>query len=86
MIYVLGLQDILAIKAQKKSPMLLRMSLLMFSMVCGVFICYVCLKQTSIHARTILLELQQIEMPSRTRFNLVDIPYLHFPNPVSFNR
>jgi hypothetical protein len=55
-------------------------------MVCGVFICYVCLKQTSIHARTILLELQQIEMPSRTRFNLVDIPYLHFPNPVSFNR
>nr|XP_027192195.1 uncharacterized protein LOC101507230 isoform X2 [Cicer arietinum] len=66
--------------------MLLRMSLLMFSMVCGVFICYVCLKQTSIHARTILLELQQIEKPSRSRFNLIDISYLHYPNPVTFNR
>ncbi|CAJ2635424.1 uncharacterized protein LOC123881588 isoform X3 [Trifolium pratense] len=79
-------KDILVIKPQKKSPLLLRMSLLMFSMVCGVLIFYVCLKQTSIHARTILLELQQIEMPSRSRFNLIDIPYLHFPNPVSFNR
>ncbi|KAK7331091.1 hypothetical protein VNO77_25304 [Canavalia gladiata] len=79
-------KDILVLKPQKKSPLLLRMSVLMFSMVCGVFICSVCLKQISTHARTRLLELQEIEKPSRSRLNIIDIPYLHYPEPVSFNR
>ncbi|TKY55723.1 Nodulation protein H [Spatholobus suberectus] len=80
-------KDILVIKPQKKSPLLLRMSVLMFSMVCGVFICSVCLKQISTHARTMLLELQ-IEKPSRSRSNLTDVdaPLLHYPKPVSFDR
>lgn len=88
----LGLQDILVMKPQKKSPLLLRMSVLIFSMVCGVFICSVCLKQISTHARTMLMELQ-IEKPSRSsissinRLNLThDVPLLHYPEPVSFNR
>lgn len=85
----LGLQDILVMKPQKKSPLLLRMSVLIFSMVCGVFICSVCLKQISTHARTMLMELQ-IEKPSRSsssRLNLKnDVPLLHYPKPVSFNR
>ncbi|KAG5098019.1 hypothetical protein JHK82_047873 [Glycine max] len=82
-------KDILVIKPQKKSPLLLRMSVLIFSMVCGVFICSVCLKQISTHARTMLMELQ-IEKPSRSsssRLNLKnDVPLLHYPKPVSFNR
>lgn len=79
-------KDILALKPQKKSPLLLRMSVLVFSMVCGVFICSVCLKQISTHARTMLMELQ-IEKPSRSRLNLTDdVPFLHYPKPVSFNR
>ncbi|XP_027347605.1 uncharacterized protein LOC113858988 isoform X2 [Abrus precatorius] len=80
--------DILVVKPQKKSPLLLRMSVLIFSMVCGVFICSVCLKQISTHARTMLLELQDIEKPSRTRWNLnvTDVSHLHYPKPVSFNR
>ncbi|KAJ1395567.1 Sulfotransferase domain [Sesbania bispinosa] len=79
-------KDIIIIKPQKKSPLLLRMSVLVFSMVCGVIICSVCLKQSSIHARTILLELQEIEKPSQSILNLTDIPYLHYPKPLSFNR
>ncbi|KAL2646770.1 hypothetical protein AAZV13_05G075600 [Glycine max] len=85
-------KDILVMKPQKKSPLLLRMSVLIFSMVCGVFICSVCLKQISTHARTMLMELQ-IEKPSRSsissinRLNLThDVPLLHYPEPVSFNR
>ncbi|KAL2573917.1 hypothetical protein AAZV13_17G158600 [Glycine max] len=85
----LFINDILVIKPQKKSPLLLRMSVLIFSMVCGVFICSVCLKQISTHARTMLMELQ-IEKPSRSsssRLNLKnDVPLLHYPKPVSFNR
>ncbi|KAK7386452.1 hypothetical protein VNO78_26690 [Psophocarpus tetragonolobus] len=79
-------KDILVIKPPKKSPLLLRMSVLIFSMACGVFICSVCLKQISSHARTMLMELQ-IEKPSLTRLNLTDgVPLLHYPKPVSFNR
>ncbi|ESW27931.1 hypothetical protein PHAVU_003G245000 [Phaseolus vulgaris] len=81
----LVLNDILVTKPPKKSPLLLRMSVLIFSMVCGVFICSVCLKQVSTHARTILMELQS-EKPSRNRLGLTDVPLLHYPNPVSFNR
>ncbi|XP_057422193.1 uncharacterized protein LOC130716036 isoform X2 [Lotus japonicus] len=79
-------KEILVIKPQKKSPLLLKMSVLMFSMVCGVFICSACLKQTSIHARTVLLELQGIENPSWSRFIRADFRYLHYPKPVSFKR
>ncbi|RDX58941.1 Nodulation protein H, partial [Mucuna pruriens] len=83
----LFVNDILGIKPQKKSPLLLRMSVLVFSMVCGVFICSVCLKQISTHARTMLLELQEIEKSSRSRLNLThDVPLLHYPKPMSFNR
>ncbi|KAG2408634.1 uncharacterized protein HKW66_Vig0034560 [Vigna angularis] len=81
----LALNDILVIKPPKKSPLLLRMSVLIFSMVCGVFICSVCSKQISTHARTMLMELQN-EKPSRNRLGLTDVPLLHYPNPVSFNR
>ena len=82
------LQDVLVIKPQKKSPLLLRMSVLIFSMVCGVFICSVCVKQISTQARTKLLELQTIENPSRSIVKLTHSysPYLHYPNPLSFNR
>ncbi|XP_061351003.1 uncharacterized protein LOC133296065 [Gastrolobium bilobum] len=79
-------KDILVIKPHKKSPLLLRMSVLIFSMLCGVFICSVCLKQISTHARTILMELREIEKPSRSRLNRADTPYTHYPKPLSFNR
>ncbi|WVZ24348.1 hypothetical protein V8G54_002892 [Vigna mungo] len=39
----------------------------------------------STHARTMLMELQS-EKPSRNRLGLTDVPLLHYPNPVSFNR
>ncbi|CAJ1942779.1 unnamed protein product [Sphenostylis stenocarpa] len=81
----LVLNDILVIKPPKKSPLLLRMLVLIFSMVCGVFICSVCLKQISTHARTMLMELPT-EKPHRNRLGLTDVPWLHYPNPVSFNR
>ncbi|MED6109599.1 hypothetical protein PIB30_035193 [Stylosanthes scabra] len=79
-------KDVLVIKAQKKSPLVLRMSVLVFSMVCGVFICCVCLKQISTQARTKLLELQTIQNPSSKSMVKLRDKHLHYPNPLSFNR
>ncbi|KAF1861660.1 hypothetical protein Lal_00026067 [Lupinus albus] len=79
-------KDVLLVKPPKKSRMLLRSAVLMFSMVCSVFILSVCLKQISTHARTKFLELNVINKPSQSRTKLIDIPYLHYPDPVSFSR
>ncbi|XP_019420521.1 PREDICTED: uncharacterized protein LOC109330702 isoform X2 [Lupinus angustifolius] len=75
-------KDVLLVKPPKKSPMLLRTAVLMFSMICSVFIFLVCLKQISTHARTKFLELNVIDKPSQS----IVIPYLHYPEPVSFSR
>ncbi|KAI4314954.1 hypothetical protein L6164_027810 [Bauhinia variegata] len=79
-------KDFLVIKAPKKSPMLLRMSVLIFSMVIGVFICTVCLKQISSRARTKFLEIHVVDKPSQSIMKLTDIRHLHYPKPVSFSR
>ncbi|XP_019424534.1 PREDICTED: uncharacterized protein LOC109333486 isoform X3 [Lupinus angustifolius] len=75
-------KDILVVKPLKKSRMLLRTAVLMFSMACSIFIFSECLKQISTHARTKFLELNVIEKPSQS----IVIPYLHYPEPVSFSR
>ncbi|XP_054825097.1 uncharacterized protein LOC129322755 isoform X2 [Prosopis cineraria] len=79
-------KDILVIKPPKKSPLLLRTAVLIFSVVCGIFICSVCLKQITSRARTKFLEMHVIEKPSQHRIKPPDVPCLHYPKPVSFSR
>lgn len=78
-------QDPLVLKPPKKSPLLLRTSVLIFSVVCGIFIFSICLKQIS-HARVKFLEMHVVERPSQHVVNPTDFPYLHYPMPVSFSR
>ncbi|RDY13401.1 hypothetical protein CR513_01691, partial [Mucuna pruriens] len=80
-------KEILVMKPPKRSPMLLRTAVVMFSMFCGVFIFSVCLKQISTQARTKFMELKVIDNPSQSRLKLMNTPHLlHYPKPVSFNR
>lgn len=57
-------KDTLIIKPPKKSPKLLRMTVLVFAMVCGVYICLVCLKQISIHTKAKFENFWVVERPS----------------------
>ncbi|XP_004511944.1 uncharacterized protein [Cicer arietinum] len=80
-------KDIFVIKAPKKSPMLLRTAVLMFSMVCVLVIFSVCLKQISTEAKTKFIDFKVIDNLTRSRVKQTHIPYLlHYPKPVSFNR
>jgi hypothetical protein len=72
-------KDTLIIKPPKKSPVLLRMLLLIFAMVCGVYICSLSVKQTSINTNSIFLKIEVLE-------KLNQVPYLHYPQPKTFNR
>lgn len=67
--------------------MLLRTVVVMFSMICGIFIFSVCLKQIRTHARTKFIDLKIIDNPSLSRLKLMNAPHLlHYPKPVSFSR
>ncbi|KAL6572336.1 hypothetical protein OROMI_013294 [Orobanche minor] len=82
--------DELATKASKRSPLILRMVVLLFSMVCGLYVFSICIKQTNISFRqTDSMKIQPINRrngPCRnTRIQEQDLPYVHFPKPQTFS-
>ncbi|XP_062157193.1 uncharacterized protein LOC133864795 isoform X1 [Alnus glutinosa] len=80
-------KDPLLLKASKKSPLLSRMVVLVFAMVCGVYIYSVCLKQISTYTKTKIINIQVSENPCHE--NAVEpseIPYVHYPKPETFSR
>ncbi|KDP31909.1 hypothetical protein JCGZ_12370 [Jatropha curcas] len=80
-------KDTIIIKAPKKSPIFLRMIVLIFAMVCGVYICSICLKQISTHNKIKIEDIQVIEKPSSdNESKQMQIPILHFPHPETFSR
>lgn len=81
------LQDTLVIKTPKKSPLLLTMVVLVFAMVCGVYICAICLKQTSNNTKAKFLKFQVINQASPS-FGIEpwEIPYVHYPKPKTHSR
>ncbi|XVF17715.1 hypothetical protein REPUB_Repub10bG0147500 [Reevesia pubescens] len=88
-IYVFN-KDAIIIKPPKKSPLFLRTIVLLFAMVCGVYICTICLKQISTVTKIKFQNIQVIERPSPDT-NIVkeieaQIPTLHYPKPETFSR
>nr|XP_043616923.1 nodulation protein H isoform X2 [Erigeron canadensis] len=80
-------KDVLIIKPPKKSLVVLRLIVLVFSMVFGIYICSICSKQINIQTNNTFLDIQEIQRPCY--HSLVDrsqIPFLHYPNPKTFNR
>jgi hypothetical protein len=84
---VCGWQDILVIKPPKKSPMLLRTAVFMFSIVSVVFIFSVCRKQIITEARTKFIDLNVIDNLTQSIVKQTHNPsILHYPEPLSFSR
>ncbi|KAL5754894.1 hypothetical protein ACOSP7_023114 [Xanthoceras sorbifolium] len=91
-------KDTLIVKPPKKSPMFLRMIVLLFAMVCGVFICSIRLKQISnptrirvqsirvIQIPSIDYGIKQIEIPRDNGTQQSEIPLVHYPKPQTFSR
>ncbi|KAJ0024503.1 hypothetical protein Pint_08837 [Pistacia integerrima] len=79
-------KDALVIKTPKKSPLVLRTVLLIFAMVCGIYICSICLKQIT-HTKTKLLNIKVIDQSCQAdNIEQWEIPFVHYPNPVTFSR
>ncbi|KAL8541351.1 hypothetical protein ACS0TY_002559 [Phlomoides rotata] len=80
-------EDSLISKHPKKNPLLLRMLVVIFVMVCGVYICSVCLRQIGGRATGRLLSVQVGERPCEfAHVEPSEKPYVHFPKPKTFSR
>ncbi|XVF61137.1 hypothetical protein PTKIN_Ptkin08bG0105300 [Pterospermum kingtungense] len=83
-------KDTVIIKPNKKSPLFLRTIVLLFAMVCGVYICIVCLKQISTVTKIKIQNIQVIDSPLAESSIVTQleaqIPTLHFPKPETFSR
>lgn len=84
-----GFQDILGVKAFKKSQFVMR-TLLIFAFVFGAYICFVCLKLLSPHANP-SYNVEKVQVFRRRYCNVLgfdprDRAYLHYPKPKTFSR
>ncbi|XP_059453374.1 uncharacterized protein LOC132183921 [Corylus avellana] len=64
------------------------MLVLLFVMVCGVYICSFCLKQISTHTKAKSLNIELMDKPCHHAPSIEqwEVPYVHYPTPQTFNR
>ncbi|KAL5777839.1 hypothetical protein ACOSP7_010765 [Xanthoceras sorbifolium] len=80
-------KDALVLKAPKRSPLVLRTVVLLFAMVCGVYICLICLKQISTRTKIRLLNIKVFDQPCQApNIEESEIPFVHYPDPETFSR
>ncbi|XP_010916651.1 uncharacterized protein [Elaeis guineensis] len=75
------------IKPPKKSPLALRMVVLVAVMICGVYICSMCLKQIGNHGVPRIIMIELAELPCHDPgIPPSEIPYVHYPEPTTYSR
>ncbi|WCJ17632.1 P-loop containing nucleoside triphosphate hydrolases superfamily protein [Euphorbia peplus] len=80
-------KDAFSIKSPKKSPLLLRMVVLVFVMICSIYICSICLKQIGFRTNPGIWSLSLTEEPCpEPNIEPWEIPYVHYPKPESYSR
>ncbi|KAL3515257.1 hypothetical protein ACH5RR_022159 [Cinchona calisaya] len=79
-------KDSFIFKPPKKSTLLSRMVVLIFSMVCGVYICSICLRQISSRSTARLLSVQVVRPCEPIDVEPSEKPLVHFPKPKTFGR
>ncbi|KAJ6365027.1 hypothetical protein OIU76_029912 [Salix suchowensis] len=80
-------KDSFIIKVPKKSPLALRMVVIVFAMVCGVYTCSICLKQIGIRTNPGFLNVEVIDRPCpEPDIEPREIPYVHYPRPKTYSR
>ncbi|XP_010437618.1 PREDICTED: uncharacterized protein LOC104721352 [Camelina sativa] len=80
-------KDSFVLKLPKKSSLVLRMVVLLFVMVCAVYICSICLKQIGVSPNYGFLNVEVFERPCpEPNIEPWDIPFVHYPKPKTYNR
>ncbi|PWA89732.1 P-loop containing nucleoside triphosphate hydrolases superfamily protein [Artemisia annua] len=81
------IKDMLIVRPPVKSSLVLRISVVAFVMVCGVFMCSIGLKQISSFTKAGFVDIRVVERPCEVpNVESWERPYVHFPKPTTFSR
>ncbi|KAG8063151.1 hypothetical protein GUJ93_ZPchr0003g16696 [Zizania palustris] len=85
--YLFGNKDTLILKTQKKSPLVLRMVVLAMSMMCGIFICTMCVKQIGSDSWSRIVKIEVAEQPcNKSLVPISEVQFVHYPQPLTYSR
>ncbi|ONK73482.1 uncharacterized protein A4U43_C04F32030 [Asparagus officinalis] len=80
-------KDALIIKPQKKNPLVSAMIVLSLLMVCGLYICSICLKQKGFIINPYSMKIRQVqEQCPNPNIPQSEVPYVHYPEPTTYKR
>ncbi|KMZ61727.1 P-loop containing nucleoside triphosphate hydrolases superfamilyprotein [Zostera marina] len=79
-------KDVSVVRSPRKSPLVLRMIVLAFVMLCGIYISSICLKQLGFNLRPNLsVQVTNKRCPNPSIAHS-DLHLLHYPNPLTYTR
>ncbi|XP_062211461.1 uncharacterized protein LOC133912635 [Phragmites australis] len=85
--YQFGNKNTFDLKAPKKSPLALRMVVFAMTMLCGIFICSICMKQLGSDSWSRIVK---IEVTEQQCINFTvppsEVQFVHYPQPVTYSR
>ncbi|PNT77287.1 hypothetical protein BRADI_1g60550v3 [Brachypodium distachyon] len=79
--------DTLVLKTQKKSPPALRIVVFAMTMISGVFICSICMKQLGTDSWSRMVKIEVAEQPcNKSLIPLSEVQFVHYPQPQNYSR
>lgn len=81
------MQDTLILKTPKKSPLALRMVVFAMTMICGIFICSICMKQLGSDSWSRIVKIEVVEQPcNKSVVPPSEVQFVHYPQPITYSR
>ncbi|TVU46673.1 hypothetical protein EJB05_06256 [Eragrostis curvula] len=85
--YQFGNKSAFDLKAPKKSPLALRMVVLAMTMLCGVFICSMCMKQLGSESWSRIVKIEVAQQPcNKSIVPPSEVQFVHYPQPITYSR
>lgn len=74
-------------KTPKKSPLALRMVVFAMTMICGIFICSMCMKQLGSDSWSRIVKIEVVEQPcNKSVVPPSEVQFVHYPQPITYSR
>ncbi|CAD6211438.1 unnamed protein product [Miscanthus lutarioriparius] len=85
--YQFGNKNAFDLKAPKKSPLALRMVVFAMTMLCGISICSMCMKQLGSDGWSRIVKIEVVEQPcNKSTVPPSEVQFVHYPQPITYSR
>ncbi|XP_066387824.1 uncharacterized protein [Miscanthus floridulus] len=85
--YQFGNKNAFDLKSLKKSPLPLRMVVFAMTMLCGISICSMCMKQLGSDGWSRIVKIEVVEQPcNKSTVPPSEVQFVHYPQPITYSR